>query len=206
MLQIAALAIATSLVEPPTWVFFRDKQVEGADLEAALVRQERELAPRALRRRARVRGDRGVDVRDVPPAPDYVQSVAATGVRIRATSRWLNAVSVDADAAQRAAIARLPFVAGVRPVARGRRHEHPLPVTEETPSSRAKGLSWPHLSALHVPELHECGLTGAGVVVGVQDTGFVLKHQAFAGVQVIAARDFVQGDDVVADEAGDTPG
>ncbi|MCY1070581.1 S8 family serine peptidase [Nannocystis sp. RBIL2] len=206
MLQIAALAIATSLVEPPTWVFFRDKQVEGADLEAALVRQERELAPRALRRRARVRGDRGVDVRDVPPAPDYVQSVAATGVRIRATSRWLNAVSVDADAAQRAAIARLPFVAGVRPVARGRRHEHPLPVTEETPSSRAKGLSWPHLSALHVPELRECGLTGAGVVVGVQDTGFVLKHQAFANVQVIAARDFVQGDDVVADEAGDTPG
>ncbi|MFZ6186152.1 S8 family serine peptidase, partial [Nannocystis pusilla] len=40
----------------------------------------------------------------------------------------------------------------------------------------------------------------------MQDTGFVLKHQAFAGVQVIAARDFVQGDDVVADEAGDTPG
>ncbi|MDC0716577.1 S8 family serine peptidase [Nannocystis bainbridge] len=206
MLQIAALAITTVLVEPPTWVFFSDKQVAGAGLELALERQARELAPRALQRRARVRGDRGLDVRDVPPAADYVQSVTATGARIRATSRWLNAVSVDADAAQRAAIARLPFVAGVRPVARSRRHQHPLPVTDESTPVPAKGLSWPHLSALHVPELHACGLTGAGVVVGVQDTGFTLAHQAFAGVQVLAARDFVQGDDVVADEAGDTPG
>ncbi|WAS94196.1 S8 family serine peptidase [Nannocystis punicea] len=206
MLQIAALAIVTNLVEPPTWIFFEDKQVAAADLEAALVRQEQELAPRALRRRARVRGDRGVDVRDLPPASAYVQSVAATGARIRATSRWLNAVSVDADAAQRAAIARLPFVTRTRPVARTRRHEHPLPVTDESPTSQAKGLSWPHLSALHVPELHECGLTGAGVVVGVQDTGFLLEHQAFSKVQVLAARDFVQGDDVVADQEGDTPG
>jgi MYXO-CTERM domain-containing protein len=206
MLQLAALALATSLVEPPTWVFFTDKQIAGAELEAALAKQERELAPRALHRRVRVRGDRGVDVRDVQPASAYVQSVAATGARSRATSRWLNAVSVDADAAQRAAIARLPFVARVRPVARTQRHEHPLPVTDESPTSSAKGLSWPHLSALHVPELHECGLTGAGVVIGVQDTGFLLAHQAFAKLQVIAARDFVQGDDVVADQEGDTPG
>ncbi|MDC0674482.1 S8 family serine peptidase [Nannocystis radixulma] len=206
MLQFAALAIVTGLVEPPTWVFFTDKKIEAADLDAALVQQERELAPRAVRRRVRVRGDRGVDLRDVPPASAYVQSIAATGAQIRATSRWLNAVSVEADAAQRAAIASLPFVARVRPVARTRRHEHrPLGTDESTPA-RAKGLSWPQLSALHVPDLHACGLTGAGVVIGVQDTGFLLEHQAFAGLQVIASRDFIQNDDVVADQEGDTPG
>jgi AcrR family transcriptional regulator len=30
----------------------------------------------------------------------------------------------------------------------------------------------------NVPFLHDCGLTGAGVVIGVQDSGFLLDHQA----------------------------
>ncbi|MCY1056653.1 S8 family serine peptidase [Nannocystis sp. SCPEA4] len=215
MLQIAALVIATGLVarapsppavEPPMWVFFADKQVSATELEAALSRQERELEPRALRRRMRVRGDRGVDVRDLPPADAYVQSVAATGARVRMSSRWLNAVSVEADAGQRSAIAGLPFVARLQPVARTRRNDHRSTLADEARTTAAFGVAEVQLEMLNVPAMRECGLTGAGVVVGVQDSGFALGHQAFAGLNVLAARDFVQGDDVVADEPGDDEG
>ncbi|PCC70579.1 Serine protease, subtilisin family [Nannocystis exedens] len=209
---IAALAIATVLLapapasDPPTWVFFADKRVNADELEAALARRADELAPRTMRRRVRVRGDRGVDVRDLSPASQYVQAIAATGVRIRTTSRWLNAVSVEADGAQRAAIAGLPFVAGLRPVARAQRADHaPLGTAEPSPSA-AFGVAETQLALLGVPALRECGLTGAGVVIGVQDSGFSLQHQAFAGLHVLASRDFVQGDDVVADEPGDGEG
>ncbi|MCY0991782.1 S8 family serine peptidase [Nannocystis sp. ILAH1] len=212
MPPIAALALATILLaptptpDPPTWVFFADKHLTADELEAALARRADELAPRTLRRRMRTRGDRGVDVRDLSPDSQYVQAVAATGARIRAASRWLNAVSIEADAAQRAAIAGLPFVAGLRPVARTRRADHGPVWTAESPTSAAFGVAETQLALLGVPALRECGLTGAGVVIGVQDSGFSLQHAAFAGLHVLAARDFVQGDDVVADEPGDGEG
>lgn len=210
-LQFAALALTTGALalaapEPPTWIFLKDKGLSLAELGPALLREEQALAPRALARRIRVRGDRGLDVRDLPPASTYLKTIAARGGRIRAVSRWLNAVSVEADAEQRRAIAALPFVAGLRPVARGRRQaQEPVAAPEVDPSA-VYAVGQVQLDMLGVPALHACGLTGAGVVIGVQDSGFLLTHQAFAGLEVVAARDFVQDDGVVADEAGDAEG
>lgn len=208
------LFLSTLWLGEPTWVLFAEKEVPDPD--AALTRAERDLAPRALARRVRERRDRGVDLRDVPPSPAAVAAVLATGARLRAASRWLNAISVDADAAQRAAIAALPQVAALRPVARGVRGPAPSSArsaadldlssgTSEAPAA-AYGFAEEQVALLGVPELHACGLSGAGVVLGVQDSGFTLGHKAFAAAQVIAARDFVHGDDQVADEPNDKPG
>ena len=49
-------------------------------------------------------------------------------------------------------------------------------------------------------------MTGAGVVVAVQDSGFSLEHAALKNVHVIAAHDFLNDDDIVADEPGDPEG
>jgi len=57
-----------------------------------------------------------------------------------------------------------------------------------------------------IPSLHECGLTGDGVVVGVQDTGFVLDHEAFADLDVLAQWDFIHDDGVTHDEEEDAEG
>ena len=186
----------------PVWVFFADKPV--ADPGPALAERRRSLDARALARRVRTRGDDGVDLRDLPPAPAYVAGVLATGARLRASSRWLNAVSVDATRAQRTAIARLPQVKGLHRVARGHRTADDLPLAPApAPIAGAYLVGQAQLDRLGVPTLHECGLTGAGVVVGVQDSGFALTHQAFAGATVLAARDFIHDDDIVADEDGD---
>jgi len=185
----------------PVWVFFADRPV--ADPGLALAERRRALDPRALARRVRTRGDAGVDLRDLPPAPAYVADVLATGARLRASSRWLNAISVDATRAQRRAIARLPQVQQLRRVARGQRSTSDLLAPAPAPVAGAYLVGQAQLDRLGVPSLHECGLTGAGVVVGVQDSGFALTHQAFAGATVLAARDFIHDDDIVADEAND---
>ncbi len=209
----ASLPALAHADEPPSWVFFTDRGHEPSTLSLALAQRTHELAPRALRRRQRVRGDAGVDARDLPPATTYVDAVLATGATLRHQSRWLNAISVEATPAQRAAIAALPAVARVQPVARRSQLEDPRTHARLPPAARSLhadedmyGFAWPQLSVLSVPFLHDCGLTGEGVVIGVQDSGFLLEHPALQGVNVIAARDFVKNDDIVADEPGDADG
>jgi subtilisin family serine protease len=197
------------------WVFFRDKGVGPAALPAALSARLAVLSPRARARRQRVRGDLGVDARDLEVHPLYLEQVRATGVRIRVSSRWLNAVSVEGNAEQLRAVAGLPFVAAVQPA--GRRitpaalePSHRSPAGEAMlwglPLEDSDGMAGNQLAQIEIPGLHGCGLTGEGVVVGILDTGFTLQHTALAGIEVLAKRDFINGDDNVEDEAVDPPG
>jgi len=65
------------------------------------------------------------------------------------------------------------------------------------------GFSWEQCLALQVPELHEQGLTGEGVIVGVLDSGFRFGHEAMPDSLVIDSYDFVNDDANVENEAGD---
>lgn len=215
LLLVGAPTLAHAHDPAPSWVFFADRGRDGTELGVAIDQRAAELSPRTLERRRRARGDVGVDARDLAPAPGYVAAVLGTGARLRSTSRWLNAVSVDADATQLAAIARLPGVERLEPIVR-RRRLTPAPldrgpaqqVAAPHPSAGddAFGVALEQLEQLDIPLLHKCGLTGAGVVVGVQDSGFSLEHAALLGIDVVAAHDFLDDDDIVADEPGDPHG
>jgi len=173
----------------PHWVFFRDHGSGGG----------RERAP-------------ALDGADRPPDAGYVTSVEATGATIRTESRWLNAVSVLATPPALAAIRAMPFVAEVLPVAMGRRAGtenatpsaavHGRSVAPSSPGAEGgdvadAGASYPQLARIGIPEAHALGYHGEGVVIGVLDTGFALEHEALRRTRVVAARDFVQGDDDV---------
>jgi serine protease AprX len=148
---------------------------------------------------------------DLPIDRNYVARVAGQVTRLRHESRWLNAVSAEASAAQVNALASLPFVARIDVVKRYRRARGELyePLAARTGAPRARsrdfsdtaldyGTSREQLAQLRVPELHERGLNGAGVVVAVFDTGFPnLGHEAFATTTILAERDFVAGRDSV---------
>jgi len=195
---VAAAASGDTRAQQARWVYLQDKGVPAQELEAALALRRGELDPRALARRVRVRGDRGIDARDLPVHPAYLAALRATGARIRTASGWLNAVSLEGTPAQLAAVALMPFVKQVRPLGHGRRFG--------APQSDPHGASQEHLAMIGAVGLHSCGLTGKGVVVGVLDTGFTLAHKALAHVHVVAQRDFVNKDDVVKDEPGDPQG
>ena len=64
-------------------------------------------------------------------------------------------------------------------------------------------MAFDQLALIGIPSLHACGLTGAGVVVGVQDTGFQLDHEVFAHLDVLATHDFIDDDEDVGIEDGD---
>jgi len=205
------------------WVFFADRAEQA--VSAQLNARELELDPRAVARRKRVLGQ-AVERDDLPPSALYLKRVADTGAHIRKTSRWLNAVSVDATDAQVQALRALSEVNRVTPVARFRRntrvepedgatgeHEPPPGTVSEArrglsaaPTPIEYGRSQAQLMQLGAPAAHACGLTGKGVVVGILDSGFLTTHAGLAKVKVLGTHDFVKNDDVVANESGDPAG
>ena len=188
------------------WVFFTDKGIRSErELQEVLSAPQAYLTKRALRRRAKLGRRQLAGFADLPVYEPYVQQILSTGARIRARSRWLNAVSVWATPGQIAAIARKPFVARLRLVAgaRPRRPEPGLekatgkltPVGIEAPPYHLDyGPSQAQLEQIAVPQLHELGYTGKGVLVAMLDVGYYKDHETFAHLRVVGERDFVMKD------------
>jgi len=138
-----------------------------------------------------------------PPTPSLRAAIEQRGARIRAESRWFNALSVLAEETTLTELLRLPSVVGSAPV---RRFVFRFP-REEVPAAPAQtGTAAAQRALVEVDRLHAKGLTGSGVRVGVLDTGFRTTHRAFRGLHVGATYDFLHNDPVVHDEAGQDDG
>jgi subtilisin family serine protease len=191
------------------WIFFTDKGITSeAAYQIALIEAERRLTERARRRLRRVNTQ--VDIHDLPLYQPYIQQIVSAGGRVVGHSRWLNAVSVSATPEILYRLAELPFVRTIEPVSVYRRPIPPAPKPDlqtrilKPPSTTglSYGPSATQLAQLHVPELHDLGLSGRGVLVAVFDTGFNLNHTAFDSLRshVVAEWDFIHGDDNTADD------
>ncbi len=204
------------------WVQFTDRGLAGTALDDAINAAAGQLSPRALARRAKVKGpgELLVSARDLAPAESYVAAVVATGARPRQQSRWLNAASFDATPEQIATIAGLPFVREVTLVHRFVRDAPAADLRQEiTPAEIANlkaaaenryslnyGGTLPGAEQINLPPVHEQGLSGDGVVIGMLDAGYLTSHLAFRNLDILAAWDFVNDDGDVGQEEGDPYG
>lgn len=216
----ALLALAGTARADVVWVRFADH----GDLEHAPAAQRRAAAratvsARALERRAR-RGAAEPFANDLPVEPRYVSALLARGFQVRVVSRWLNAASVEAAPERLAELAGLPFVSRIEPVERVRvDSDLERATTEVVPAAAPRlaadasavaepgdaafyGASAAQNALIESDRLHARGLSGAGILVTMIDTGFRETHEVFDSLQVVARRDFVHGDTVVANEAG----
>ncbi|OPX18395.1 hypothetical protein BXT86_01360, partial [candidate division WOR-3 bacterium 4484_100] len=58
------------------------------------------------------------------------------------------------------------------------------------------GLSYRQLKMFNIDQVQDLGITGAGVKVGILDTGLRRRHTALSDIDVIAEYDFLGGDQV----------
>ena len=211
------------------WIAFTDRAGQERD-PSALAAVRAQWPAKSLERRA-VRGqgqERGLTADDLPVYAPYVRALEARGLRVRGTSRWLNAASVEGPAGAVAALARLPFVRAVEPVERARRlrpvggfEAAPAPGPDARGTYKPQdagnplllapgdtafyGPTFKQLALMQAPQAHAAGRNGAGVLVCILDSGFRTTHEIFAGLNVLARRDFVHGDTNVDDELGQDP-
>lgn len=188
------------------WVFLSDK---GPD---ALARVSAMRLPERAAARIALRGSTVNPMTDLPVFSSYREQLQDAGMVVKNEIRWLNAVTGWIHPDELEAVASLPFVDSLRPVATFVRtlpdeieYAPGLPKTSSTaddvfdygPSATQQ------ITLIGVNHLHRAGLTGRGVRVGFMDTGFSLGIRAFNCTTILGTRDFINGDEDVGDnEAG----
>ncbi|HEY1115045.1 MAG TPA: S8 family serine peptidase [Chitinophagaceae bacterium] len=182
------------------------------------------LSQRSIERRTRY--GIALDSTDLPVTPGYVQQIEnVANVTVLNTSRWLNSVSIqisDAGAvdAALATINSFPFVQTSAPIAArlmsaGRTAKDKLEESYSPPALRMMEVqdnyySYGHALAqvrIHHGEfLHNIGLRGLPMVIGVIDAGF-RNYQTISGFdtirtnnRVLGTWDFVAGNNNVNDD------
>jgi serine protease AprX len=126
-------------------------------------------------------------------------------------SNWLRAVSARLSEQNRRDVMALPFVDRVQRVVGApleKRIRHPLEKTVHAGNEKGHRLSYgsslAQNSLIRVTDVHDLGITGKGVRVGMLDTGFDYKNQsAFGHLSVLGEYDFIFGDDVTSNQPGD---
>ncbi len=193
------------------WVYFTDKGITSrTSSRKNLIEIRRSLKERCLWRRFKVRREKNiVDDADIPLFLPYTKKVRTMVRRVRTVSRWLNALSAEADRSEILGLSKLEFVRKIDHVASFQRNESPLPLTagfdrkKQSNPNLDYGLSFPQLEQINVPSLHQLGFSGRGVLVCILDTGFRKSHEAFQGARIISEWDFVNGDNDVEQDLSD---
>lgn len=182
------------------------------------------LSQRAIERRTRY--NIPTDSTDLPVTPRYIDSVRLAGaVTILNVSKWLNQVSIQTDdSAALVKIAAFPFVEKAAAVAAkfgggsGKDGKQEVKGTKKKKASQSKrfqpaadfynyGSSYAQVHIHNGEFLHNIGLRGQGMVIGILDAGFYqyTALKAFDSVnknsQVLGVHDFVAKDNSVIEDS-----
>ena len=198
------------------WIFFTDK---GNSSNVSEYQYKAQLPIKTRLRRQRAQGD-VISSSDLPVFGPYIDGILKLGTTLRATSRWLNAVSVEAPDSLIPRISKLPYVKSIEPVTiyKRRRTKHSTfepgelrhpryapGIQQSIPSGEQLmyGMSAMQIQQIRADFLHEKGYDGAGITIALLDTGFDLSHEALRNIRVIAEYDFVNGDGETSDRPPD---
>lgn len=187
------------------WIKFSDKGLNKTN-----VKPESVLSRKAIQRRLKVRSENNViDYADLSLNKKYIEAVSLTGVTIESKSKWFNSVAVMADAEQIQKLSQLPFIEKIDAVKKYKvnkpeafavkANQLPKKTAAKKSSNFDYGFSYTQVSQIKIPELHDKGLSGKGVVIGVLDAGFDMytTHEVFQSMDIHAAYDFVNNDEDV---------
>jgi serine protease AprX len=148
-------------------VSFKDKN----NSPYLITEPEKYLSDRAITRR--IRNNVPVVTADLPVNTSYVSQVKATGASTFFTSRWMNAVLVEATPAQIGSVMSLPFVSNAEMVAPGKKliggRTKNVRQKNTTPASNATTAQ---LQMVGLDSMHTDGFLGEGILISFFDGGF----------------------------------
>lgn len=198
--------------ETLVWIYFFDK---GPDVNEKLNKPETFLTAKSIERRIkRTKGDNISDFRDVPVYNNYISELTDAGIKIRNVSKWFNSVSCYADRVQLENAAGKSFVSRIEHVRKYKKvhaSENPdnninsIFFNPDNTSSINYGPSLTQSILISVPQVHDRGYSGQGVLIASLDAGFDnLAHNCFDKIREKGLRtyDFVNGDTIVANGKG----
>lgn len=205
------MSSASESEEILVWIYFTDK---GNNADLYFNNPKLVVSEKSIKRREKVLGKLfPISFKDLPVNADYISLLKSSDIKIKWTSKWLNAVSALANKNQLNNIASLPFIKKLDVVYKLRKGNQP----ESTQNNEIQllnnihqpegvysfnyGASYAQLQQINVPAVHDLGYTGQGVTICLMDAGFNrLTHDAFLSMNIIAKWDFVNNDPNVGNE------
>ena len=203
---------SSSYSQTKYYIYFKDKGVNSSTslnkASSAYKIAESELTSKAIERRKKVMGDNYITFDDLPLNEQYVSKVESLGIKVQNKLKWFNAVTAYLTPAQIEQVNQLPFINKITAV---KVLTVPAPINEsliKTPPALKKtqysldyGYSLIQDSLSQIPPVHDLGITGKGVVIGVLDAGFRWKASSvFNNIHVLKEYDFVQHDSITANQ------
>lgn len=187
------------------WIYFADR----SNSPYSLSNPTTYLSQAAIDRRAKM--NITIKSSDLPPNPEYINAITATGAKVIVTSKWLNAVSVEiTNEDQLAAISLLPFVIKINTVAKyANIDDSGIPINNTqfyriaAIENNDYGGAFNQNNMIDIDFLHSLGYTGQGITIAVLDGGFygVDIGVGFESVrnknQIIETRNFPDENDQV---------
>ncbi len=177
------------------WLFLNDSAVDSLPAP---------LTDKARTRRAKVDPvTLLVDGHDYAISQDALAQIKSTGAHIRGVSKWLRAVSVEADSDQLKKLKSLSFIKRidlVRTLSTAFPPEIRLLRTKDFPTKATALAYGPTLFQnrfINAVKLHQAGLTGKGVMIALFDTGFEINLRVFDSTHIATTYDFINNDTAV---------
>jgi subtilisin family serine protease len=183
------------------WVYFKDKPSQTEFMEAPLTM----LSQRALDRRTRY--NIALDLNDVPAEASYIIQIKnATGITVKAKSKWLNALHIQGTQTDINNISSLNFVSKVEYANKSLNPSGKNEKQQKRVRKKIKlnfktyfnyGNATNQIQMLKGNVLHQNNFTGEGMQIAIIDAGFpnVDNFAAFKRIrdnnQILGGYDFV---------------
>lgn len=197
------IQIETSAQQKKHLIYFKDKKDNGYSLNEP----EKFLTKRALERRKKQ--EIVLQENDLPVNPNYVEKIKKEGAKVWYTSRWLNAVMVEADENTLSKIKKLSFVTQeqtyLAPSKFSFKEAEKFKTIELKPLEKSLtikdendyGSSANQMKMVDAVKMHQDDVRGKGMILAVFDSGFenankvpYLKH-LYKNQQILGTFDFV---------------
>ncbi len=156
------------------WVYFNDKPNAQSFLDNPLTM----LTQRALDRRT-AQGI-ALNINDAPIEQTYIEQIAtATGITIKAKSKWLNCLHIRGSIFDISALTSLSFVNHIHfannslnSKMSAPKQNHPKNKELNVQTNFSYGTSANQIEMLNGQLLHQANYTGAGKIIAILDSGF----------------------------------
>ncbi len=193
-------------------ISFKDKGTETVRInKSSMIYQEAEklLSKESIERRKHVMGENYITFEDLPVSENYVASLESLGIEIIHKLKWFNSVSCYLTDDQLSRVKQLSFVKSVEEVRSFKRSEpveenlNSTPVLYKSNYLLDYGPSLTQNELSEIPAVHDLGINGQDVIIGLLDTGFRKTIPSLQGRTVLGERDFIQNDNNTANQGDD---
>ncbi len=197
-------------------IYFKDKGITSSTAlqkSSSLYKiAEQSLDPRAIERRKQVMGENYITFEDLPVNQNYIEQLTSLNIKIENQLKWFNAVSAYLTDNQVNALNKLPFIEKIEPVKifhyknepiiQGGSLSVPKGSLEKTTSLNYGG-SFTENNLSDIPAVHDLGIKGTGVYVGILDDGFSYHtYNALKNLKVVHEHDYVHNLSTVSNQSG----